>query len=128
MARLRDTNPDLQLRCLAVSGTGESRCRRTGRDVEPTSTAGLGNLRRQRQQPTRRQPSFSYAVVSSSTIRVIALFQGCLAACTMRPYPRRVDVNVPRPLSWPTTLRPTAVRNATPCHNSSGFLASPYAS
>jgi hypothetical protein len=74
------------------------------------------------------KPSFSYAVLSSSTIRVFALFQGCLAACTMRPYPTRVDVDVLRPLSWPTTLRPTAVRNATPCHNSSGFLASPYAS
>jgi hypothetical protein len=128
MARLRDTNPDP----VALPGgkRGQVSHDAAGRAAtwSPTSTAGLGNLRRQRQQPTRRQPSFSYAVVSSSTIRVIALFQGCLAACTMRPYPTRVDVNVLRPLSWPTTLRPTAVRNATPCHNSSGFLASPYAS
>ena len=47
------------------------------------------------------KPSFSYAVLSSSKIRVFALFQGCLAACTMRPYPWRVDVSAPRPLFWP---------------------------
>lgn len=44
------------------------------------------------------------------------------------PVKTRVDVNIQDRTPGTPTIRPTAVRNATPCHNSSGFLASPYAS
>src|SRR5262249_34768950 len=116
--------PDPQIRSLVLASGGKGMVSHDAAEPRWDVHSPRFGIWSSKPAGTTPNPSLEYAALSSSTICLIVSFQTLLVMCIMHHHPgewtKKFATHVPAP-----TFRP--VRDAASCHNSSGFLAAPYA-